>query len=191
VHASPGALILPARGWPPGSFDAYPPDPRQRLYYLRGVTTSQPEPQPQPQPQPQLDAAATEVAALTASAGDGTVPLASAPAGQPHLAWRQRLMLALHGTMHEPEPETPQEQRRDTLLDEAVRRRDLWTGQWTGGINIIGDTNIGEVRCDWASRQAMQLLWWWQPGTEDRPAPATVYRASLQPPDPADAPPLP
>jgi hypothetical protein len=132
------------------------------------------------------------VEALTASTA-GAARLAGAAGEQMRRTLRQRLMLALHGTIPEAqsEPVTLQEQRRDDLLNEAVRRQELWTGQWAGGINIIGDTNIGEVRSDWARQETKQRRWWWRSSAGERPTPATVYRASLQPPNPSDAPPLP
>ncbi len=177
VLDAPSTLILPAHGWPAGSFDEYPPDHRYRLYYLRDVAAGR-----------QSGIEATQIEALTMSASEPT-DAAELPDAQARLTWRQRLMLALHGTMHH-EAQSETEHRRDELLDAAVKRRDLWAGQWTGGVNIIGDTNLGEVRFDWARKETSQRLWRWRSGN-DGPTPETVYRASLQPPAPDDAPPLP
>jgi len=80
------------------------------------------------------------------------------------------------------------------LLHEAVHDPEVWTEQWSdseGRLHIVGDANIGEIRFSWASKEVSQTLWWYHPATADRPTPATVYHASLEPPADEDVPPLP
>jgi hypothetical protein len=194
VMSAPTTLILPAHGWPAGSFDKYPPDHRQRLFYLRNELAEGPSP-----------SSATPMKAITGGAAEPMHHAANISNGVPdgdadvqtRLTWRQRLMLALHGTVavgqsgSVPQQESREYHYPDKLLAEAVRRKDLWVDRWSGSSNIIGDTNLGEVRFDWERKAAIQRLWWWRPGGGDRPTPGAIYRASLEPPNLADAPPLP
>ena len=87
------------------------------------------------------------------------------------------------------------------LLHTALAHPELWTHVWSdGGLHIVGDTNIGEIRFEKIGAdgdggfEAVQWLWWRPPGKQgamDNPQPATEYRASLKPPAVADAPALP
>jgi hypothetical protein len=76
----------------------------------------------------------------------------------------------------------------------VVRHRTLWDQAWQQHLHIVGDTNLGEIRFDVETAggvEAIQYLWWWHPPGAAQPSPATEYRASLRPPAPSDAPPLP
>ena len=80
------------------------------------------------------------------------------------------------------------------LLHETVNNPEAWNDRWSdseGRLHIVGDANIGEIRFSWARKEVSQSLWWYQPSSAARPTPATVYRASLEPPADEDAPPLP
>src|SRR5262249_20651683 len=77
------------------------------------------------------------------------------------------------------------------VLNLVVQHRDLWNQAWQKDLPHVGDTNVGEIRSDEQTDEAIQYLWWWRPPDAAEPSPATQYRAPLAPPAPGDAPPLP
>jgi hypothetical protein len=176
LHA-PSTLVLPARGWPPGAFDAYPPDRRERLLYLPDA--HQPRAGP---PADMLSLVPSEVAP------SGAPP--DAPAGRLPLIERARL--ALRDVVRLPGGARGAPAREaHALLRETAEQPGFWAAQWPAGLHVVGDTNIGEVCVDGERREVLQRLWWWAPTAPDRPTPATVYRVGLDPPGPGAAPPLP
>ena len=90
----------------------------------------------------------------------------------------------------------------DALHDAAARtgadlgdfldaHRELWARPWQRDLHIVGETNLGEIRFDPGTGEVIPYLWWWRPKEAMAPSPATEYRATLRPPAPGDAPPLP
>jgi hypothetical protein len=214
---SPSALMLPAHGWPPHTFDQSPPARRLQLHYLRD--TSSPEQEPARHlaaPEAALSELAVNhhqqinetVAVLTSDAHVGVDKALEAAhvlssSEYPHpvrLGVAQRL-LELSQTVFR-----GNHTLRDRvnaaisgLLHAVLTRPELWTGMWSdGGLHIVGDANIGEISFDLAgeagngdSLVAVQRLWWRPANATDAPIPATEYRASLKRPAAGDAPPLP
>lgn len=212
---SPAGLMLPAHGWPAHVFDASPPAQRLRLRYLhdaRGADEGVGQGSGRAAALEELDALhATHdqrvretVAALTSDAHLGvdkalTVLDDLDASQQPHAVqlgvvqrlWHlaqngfpgDRLLSRLHerlngGISH--------------LLATAVTHPEIWTRVWSdGGLHIVGDANIGEIRFGEHGQHTEQRLWWYPPNAPDGAPDATVYRASLHPPLDADAPALP
>ena len=218
---SPAALMLPAHGWPAHTFDTCPPARRLRLRYLRD--TCKPAGPEEHALLPQwTEAALDEVTAThhqhtreTVAALTGEAPLSVDKALEaahvlgsseyPHpvrLGVAQRLLELAHTALQH-DRLLPQFQARLTagigrLLRTALAHPELWTRVWSdGGLHIVGDANIGEIRFEPDSKgeyEAVQRLWWRPPHgpeTPTDPRPATEYRASLKAPATDDAPALP
>lgn len=205
VLRSSSALMLPAHGWPPHAFDRNPPDCRYCLRYLRDrrkpaqIVVGQIEPEerftdalgaygvkPDRAATPErpfegvLDAlhdehVRQEQAKATDEQSFGNRALALAR------IFADGILEVEHNLVHS----------GSTLAREAILRRDSWVHSWNYEMHIVGDTNLGEVTFDMATREAIQRLWWWHPDTPDRPTPATEYRATFDPPSLDNAPPLP
>lgn len=221
---SPTALMLPAHGWPAHAFDKCPPARRLRLRYLRDVRKP-PESEERTNLPDWTEATLEEVSAThhqhvreTVAALTGEAPLGvdkaleaahvleSSEYSHPvRLGVAQRL-LELAQSVFKHDRLLPELQARISagighLLRTAVAHPELWTRVWSdGGLHIVGDANIGEIRFEKSGEDgdgvydAVQRLWWCPPGEQgamDNPQPATEYRASLKPPAVADAPPLP
>lgn len=202
---APSALVLPAHGWPENTFDTCPPDRILRLRYLRDICQAAPD-----QPQASETSGATpdpemhEMAA--ALSGDGLMTaraaLEATRALRSHahptsvrLGIAEEVLAFAHRHFGGSRVfERALQKALAPLLHEAARDPEVWTGQWSkdeGRLHIVGDANIGEIRFSSRRNEVSQLLWWYHPAGADRPTPATVYRASLEPPADEDAPPLP
>lgn len=204
LRSSP-ALMLPARGWPPHAFDLHPPDRRYRLHYLRDMR------KPASMAAGGVESDARHIQTLGSY---GVKPERSeTPAGA--LAGLFDAMQAEHAQQEQTQATDEQSAGRralalahvftegihnvehnlshsgSTLAREALQRRDSWVHSWNYEMHIVGDTNLGEVTFDMATREAVQRLWWWHPDTPGCPTPATEYRATFDPPGLDDAPPLP
>jgi len=204
---SPNALVLPARGWPAGTFADCPPDRRYRVRYLRDVgldagtlapdadsTGSANSPDAigsLPQELASIRSAhVTPTDVVTTLDTLETLHEQRHPAEQTHReALAQRALDGLRGMVRGAEQVERGIVRR--VLDVVVQHRDLWNPAWQKDLHIVGDTNLGEIRFDAQAGEAIQYLWWWRPPDAAEPSPATQYRVSLQPPPPGDAPPLP
>jgi hypothetical protein len=221
---SPTALMLPAHGWPAHAFDKCPPARRMRLRYLRDVFKPAHEEEHAGLPE-WTEAALDEISAThhqhvreTVASLTGEAPLGvdkaleaarvleSGEYSHPvRLGVAQRL-LELAQTVLKRDRLLPELQARLSagighLLRTALAHPELWTRVWSdGGLHIVGDTNIGEIRFEKSGEDgdsgydAVQRLWWRPRGTQgaaDNPQPATEYRASLTAPAVEDAPLLP
>ncbi|MGZ3714322.1 MAG: hypothetical protein ACXVA4_02785 [Ktedonobacterales bacterium] len=205
VLRSSSALILPAHGWPPHAFDLHPPDCRYRLRYLRDMRKPAPTVAAQIEPEERfthplrpygikperpetprevvagvLDALHAEKAQQEQTKETGDQSLADRALALVHVV-TEGIRNGEHNLLHS----------GNTLAREAVVRRDAWVHSWNYEMHIVGDTNIGEISFDTATREAIQRLWWWHPDMPDRPTPATEYRTTFDPLARADAPPLP
>lgn len=206
ILRSRAALVLPAGGWPPGAFANCPPDRRYRLRYLpnsRHPTPGAPAP----------GAVAPETLQhpdIVALAGTLPVPpaLPALPGGQhgeqahpAHMTLAERALRLLDSARQGFDPHAA----RDTagshpLLAELAQRTGAWAQSWESGGHIVGQANLGEVRMDPATGEAIQALWCWPsahdgapaaPGVPAMPEVAAEYRVSLALPAPDDAPALP
>lgn len=221
---SPAALMLPAHGWPAHAFDTCPPARRLRLRYLRDAYKP-PEREehtglPEWTETTLEDVSATHhqhvretVAALTGEAPlsvdkalEAARVLESSEYSHPvRLGVAQRL-LELAQSVFKHDRLLPELQARISasighLLRTALAHPELWTRVWSdGGLHIVGDANIGEIRFEHSGGDgdggydAVQRLWWRPARAPDlavNPQPATEYRASLNPPPANDAPLLP
>jgi hypothetical protein len=206
---SPEALVVPATGWPHNTFADCPPDRRYRLQYLRDACLSSDSESPASSAAVTQELAriraehvtptdvATSLHTLeTLQVRDGGQEANQGAQTERGEAQHEDLLhRALAGvrTMAQgaEQVERGVAQRFITAL---VERRDLWNRAWQADLHIVGDTNLGEIRFAWDTKhtqEAIQYLWWWRPPGGPAPTPATEYRASLEPPAPADAPPLP
>lgn len=204
LRSSP-VLMLPAYGWPPHAFDLHPPDRRYRLRYLRDMRKPAPAVAAQIEPEDRLthpfrpygvkperakgsegrlagvlDVLHTEQAQQAQANETDEQSLGSRALALARV-FTESIRNGEHNLLHS----------GNTLAREAIQRRDAWTHRWNHEMHIVGDTNIGEISFDMATREAIQRLWWWHPDTSDRPTPATEYRATFDPPGLDSAPPLP
>ena len=204
LRSSP-VLMLPAHGWPPHAFDLHPPDRRYCLRYLRDMRKPAPAMAAQIEPEDRLrhpfrpygvkperaekpegmlasvlDALHVEQAQQEQAKEADEQSLGSRALALAH-AVTEGIRNGQHNLLHS----------GNTLAREAIQRRDAWIHSWTQEMHIVGDTNIGEITFDMATREAIQRLWWWHPDIPDHPTPATEYRATFDPPGLDSAPPLP
>ncbi len=209
VLRAPSALVLPAHGWPEGTFDTCPPDRILRLRYLRDISQAAHETAPDrhDEDEPANDAPDPEIHELAAAfSGDGLMSakaaLEATRALRSHahptsvrLGIAEQVLAFAHQHFGGSRVfERALEKALGPLLHEAVHDPEVWADQWSddeGRLHIVGDANIGEIRFSWARKEVSQALWWYQPPSSERPTPATVYHTSLEPPADEDAPPLP
>lgn len=189
---SPEALVLPARGWPPGTFADCPPDRRYRVRYLRDACLEGQTSEVTAKAKAALPKELAKIRAAHVSPAEVMTTLNALEArGELPLGAEliERVLDAVRGLVRAGVQVERHVARR--LLDFIVEHRNLWNQAWQKDLHIVGDTNLGEIRFDPATAEAIQRLWWWYPTSADTPTPATEYRWPLVPPRPAEAPPLP
>jgi hypothetical protein len=192
VLRHPGALlVLPASGWPPGTFDAAPPDVRTRLRYLRafhpaagGRHEDRSGQEGAVNGKHERSASAEAMAAerrdyANVSRTDGP------ETPQPTL---HHLRLVLQGSReHPPALEHRLAGYRTAQLMEQAKRQNRSTYQTPSNDYLITTTNLGEICFDWERKEAMQCLWYPAVGSDEHISiEMAIYRASLESP-PADA----
>ncbi|HEX5441604.1 MAG TPA: hypothetical protein VFW76_12020, partial [Ktedonobacterales bacterium] len=167
---SPAALMLPAHGWPAHTFDQWPPERRLRLRYLRDAckpTELQQRAEHTTGPVAALDEVnATRrqqvretVAVLTGEAHLGVDKALEAArvlesSEYPHpvrVGVAQRLLELTQSAFKRdrllPELQAHLNAGISHLLHTALAHPELWTRVWSdGGLHIVGDANIGEIR---------------------------------------------
>jgi hypothetical protein len=207
VLRSPSEIVLPAKGWPTGVFDAMPPDRSYRLRYLRDRARPVPGQMAGREPEhgPRLSRANVQrslsgiVLGVVAFAQTrleqarrglvrrtlvGAQAPARLPRGTRHIA---------RGTIKGAELlEGRLEKRKHSLMQKIFHRED-WLSQWKAGAYIVGYANIGEIRFHWTpdAKEVVQRLWWRHSDEPRHPTLVTEYRDTLEPPSPDVAPPLP
>jgi hypothetical protein len=204
-------MLLPAHGWPPHIFDLCPPDRRMRLWYLRDAC----QPADSEERSVGLGASLEEwkaahhqetletEAVLTGKARVGVGSdkvleawrlLESSEPPNP-VRWgvaRRLVELAQVAFAGEHMMQNQLEAGIGHLLHAALAHPELWAHMWSdGGLHIVGDANIGEIRFAEDRQVALQRLWWYPPNAPDGPLPATEYRAPLKLPAAEGAPTLP
>lgn len=198
VLRAPADLVLPATGWPRGTFADVPPDRTYRLRYLRDVHRSEHTESEQYAPPGGTPAPPVEVLTVartpSRSGGqdnEGQMP-AGATAAHPHVSLRAVLRQTFrllrwgiggHGALEH------ELGRRQTATHAG---QPLQPAQPPGAAppatHLVSETNLGEVRCEWTRGEVLQRLWCQHP---DPAAPARVaaeYRAGIEPPDPSAGP---
>jgi hypothetical protein len=193
---SPQSLVLPARGWPAGTFANCPPERRYRVRYLHDACLEE---------QPPNEALARAKAALPTQ----LVRIRASHVTPGEMMTTLNTLDTLEAQEQPTLGETLAQQALDgvralvrggmqiergiarRLLDFVVEHRDLWNAAWQKDLHIVGETNLGEIRFDPATDEAIQRLWWRHPENAGAPTPASEYRWPLTLPTPAQAPPLP
>lgn len=204
---SPYEIVLPARGWPAGSFRDMPPDRSYRLHYLPDRLHSPDAGQTEARQAQALQLPRTGPGFNLQSLAYRVVTFMEAQLARTRrrlarrsLAARQEPEKLPKGTHHivresikgAERVERTLEKRKNKLAD-ALLHREEWLSQWKAGNFIIGYANLGEIGFRWTpeAREVYQNLWWWHPANPSCATVATEYRDTLDPPDLSAAPPLP
>jgi hypothetical protein len=194
---SPQALVLPARGWPAGTFANCPPERRYRVRYLRDVRLEleQQRSEALARAKAALPAQVARIRASHVTPGEVMTTLNTLDTLQSRAepALGEALVEQVLDGVRALARGAVQIERgvARRLLDFIVEHRDLWNVAWQKDLHIVGETNLGELRFDPATDEAIGRLWWWHPEDADAPTPASEYRWPLTLPTPAEAPPLP
>ena len=189
-------LVLPARGWPRGTFDEAPPEVRTRLRYLRALHPAEvgnykdwpvgnyagngdSEPATNEMDKASADGANQEVS-------ESDEPDASYPSFH-HFG------MLLQGARERP---SALEHRlvgfRTERLKKRVKRHDLSPHHPESKDYLVTRTNLGEIRFDWQRKEVVQGLWYPAQSADDQASVAVaLYRTSLEGPPANQAPRLP
>ncbi|GHO53174.1 hypothetical protein [Ktedonobacter robiniae] len=210
THRSQREIVLPSRGWLPGTFKQIPPDRVYRIRYLQN--TRAPETRQRKRgvflhfnrllQRPQrlalgmtwlLESALRRIRQRTARLHQKTER-------QP-LSGRWLLDRPTHAVTHEildksADLEQALSKRRNALVTTLLKGRN-WLNKWKAGTLIVGYNNIGEIYFtpgDDGQREVCQRLWWWRQDDEGQSGDmmqSTEYRERLTLPTSAERPPLP
>ncbi len=199
----PYEIVLPARGWPKGAFNALPPDRSYRLHYLRDILYHAKTRELHPEERQSLPATISRWGSRLIGLALTAVTFVQSGLGRARnglLRRTQAAEQAPRGTRHIVRGaikgadllENRLEKRKHTLA-EAILHREEWLSKWKAGAHIVGYANIGEIGFHWTpeAKDVFQRLWWWRPGETECPSVATEYHETLELPAPGDAPPLP
>jgi hypothetical protein len=207
AQRSPYEIVLPARGWLKGAFNAFPPDRIYRLHYLRNTLHHMgPEHvalQEKKTPQIILSRWIFKLVRL-ALAGVTFIEERVRKIRSTLLSRAKRVEQApgsipppAHAVTHGAIKgaallEHKLEKRRNRLV-EALFHREEWLGKWKAGVLIVGYNNIGEIVFHWTpeKKDVIQRLWWWHPDDSEQPLLMTEYSDTLEPPAPETVPSLP
>jgi hypothetical protein len=206
TRRSPDEIVLPARGWLKGTFDAFRPDRSYRLRYLTNtlarttvsrrsfrVTLSR----LLLQPVRLALGLVTLLEGILRRFRGGIVRRAATDQMKktPEL-WQQSAHALVHETVQSSEAIERRLERRRNRLVETIFHYGRWLNRWKAGILIVGYNNVGEIRFHWDEEQpeVVQRLWWYRPGDGDD-SEGTLqmadYRDTLALPSPEMEPPLP
>ncbi len=204
TRRSPDEIVLPARGWLKGTFDAFWPDRSYRLRYLTNtlaattvirrsfrVTLSRWLLQPVRLALGLVTLLEGILRRFRGSIGRRIGKIRQAPELLQHPAHA-----LVHETVQSSEAIEQQLEKRRNRLVEAIFHYGRWLNRWKAGSLIVGYNNIGEIRFRWDEEQQeiMQRLWWYRPGDGDD-SEGTLqmadYRDTLALPSPEMEPPLP
>lgn len=204
---SPYEIVLPAKGWPKGAFNDTPPDRSYRLRYLRDTL--------QPISVSDVTVEQGQTSHLTPvrlgfrlkRAALRGITFAQATLGRVRRRLARRSLATQlaperlsRGTRHIARGSIKgadllerRLEKRKHALTEALFHHEEWLSKWKAGAHIVAYANIGEIGFQWTAEEkdVLQRLWWWHPNNPERPTLATVYRDTLELPQPDAAPPLP
>ncbi len=204
---SASEIVLPARGWPEGTFNDTPPDRSYRLRYLRDtlhpadtqdVTFEQGQMSHLPPVRIRFRLKGLALRAITFA--EARLGRARRKLARRSLAAEQNPEMLPKGTHNivrgsikgADRLERRLEKRKNRLTD-ALFHREEWLSQWKAGTYIVGYANIGEIGFHWTPEETgvFQRLWWWHPDDPESATLATEYCDTLELPKPDAAPPLP
>jgi hypothetical protein len=205
---SPYEIVMHARGWPKGAFDAFPPDRGYRLRYLRNIHSplaAQKLISGKGRPLPVaffgwvihlVRSALGALIFLETQLGKARNKLLrrAAKVEQAPQVLQQPAQVLAQGAIKETERlERHLAKRRYSLVERLLRLEEEWLARLKAGELIVGYNNIGEISFDWTARNkdVRQRLWWWHPSNPQRPTLATEYRTTLELPERNEAPRLP
>jgi hypothetical protein len=204
AQRSPDEIVLPARGWLKGTFDAFQPDRSYRLRYLTNtlagavvsrrsfrVTLSRWLLQP----------VRLALGIVTLLEGivrrlRGSIARRIGATRQAPELLRQPTDALVHETVQSAEAIEHQLEKRRNRLVETIFHYGRWLNRWKAGALIVGYNNVGEVHFHWNEEQpeVIQRLWWYRPGANDDDEgtlQVADYCDTLALPSPEMEPPLP
>jgi len=205
AHRSPDEVVLPARGWLKGTFDAFQPDRSYRVRYLTNtlagaVASRRRSFRVTPsrlllQPVRLMLGIVTFLEGILRRLRGSIVRRIDEIREAPELL-RQPTDALVHETVRSTEAiERQLEKRRDRLVA-TIFHYGRWLNRWKAGALIVGYNNVGEIRFHWDEEQpeVIQRLWWYRPGDNDDDEgtlQTADYCDTLALPSPEMEPPLP
>lgn len=201
---SPEEIVLPARGWLKGTFDALQPD---RSYRLRYLTNTLARPLAARRRSFRVTLSRWLLHPVRLMLGivtllEGIVRRLRSKVAQqrreiqqaPHLLRQSTDALARETVQSTESIERHLETRRNRLV-ETIFHYGRWLNRWKAGELIVGYNNIGEIHFRWDEDQpeVIQRLWWYRPGNDenDGTLQSVDYCDTLALPRPEMEPPLP
>ncbi len=201
AHRSPYEIVLPARGWLKGAFQAFPPDRIYRLHYLLN-THSRIMPKKSFSLRARLTRSIIKLLHLVL-AGITFIEMRVKKI-RSTLLHKARKVEQAPGTVPQPARSLARGAIRGTdLLEHRLEKRKNRLAaamlhhvarlyRWKAGELIVGYNNIGEISFQWSpeKKEVTQQLWW-HPDDPEQPLQMTEYHNTLEPPAPNSEPPLP
>ncbi len=164
----PYEIVLPARGWPKGSFNLLPPDRSYRLQYLRDTHTKPRD--IHPVAKPSLRARLSRLKSRSIGVALAGVTLVQST------IWRARRRLVRRAP-----GQVPRGARH--IVRGAIRGSELLDHRLEKRKNMLAEVILH--REEWLS------LWWWRLDDSACPTVATEYQETLDLPEAGEAPRLP